>query len=103
MTNQMCLSHFSKKPVGEIRSASQGWKDDYRSCYEKPKGLWVSVDGEDDWHSWCSGNMPGWLEDVTRYQVHLAEQAHVLLISDIAGMYLFQDEFARVIEDKWRG
>lgn len=47
------LLHYTPKPfVGPILSLSQDWSTKL-SSYRKPKGLWVSVEGEDDWPSWC--------------------------------------------------
>lgn len=43
----MKLIHYSPKPLTEVRDARNTVPD------LKPNGLWVSVEGEDDWPSWC--------------------------------------------------
>jgi len=43
------LSHFTREPLTEIRPAQQ----EGRKKIWKPAGLWVSVDGEHDWLTWC--------------------------------------------------
>lgn len=54
MIDRHCrLSHYSNEPVVTVRSVEQGWRYGMPSVYEKPSGLWVSVDGEDDWTAWC--------------------------------------------------
>lgn len=48
----MRLIHYSDDYLTEIRDVEQGTG---RACKrgDKPNGLWVSVEGEDDWLSWC--------------------------------------------------
>jgi hypothetical protein len=54
--DRRALTHYSATPLGPLKSATQtpedgrGWQ-----FIDKPKGLWVSVDGEDDWLNWCIG------------------------------------------------
>ncbi len=45
------LSHFSDEPIVAVHSVDQKWRYGEPSEHEKPKGLWLSVDGEDDWAS----------------------------------------------------
>lgn len=42
-------SHFSSYPIENLIAIDQGDK-----TWHKPKGLWLSVDGEDDWPAWCA-------------------------------------------------
>lgn len=42
------LLHYSREPLVTIRSVEQ--LDDQS---RKPRGLWVSVEGDDDWKQWC--------------------------------------------------
>jgi len=48
----MNLLHYSPKvlTLDALESRTQNTEP---SVYEKPKGFWVSVEGEDDWASWC--------------------------------------------------
>ena len=48
----MKLLHYSRAPLVEKHDATQ---DDHF----KPSGLWVSVEGEDDWRNWCEGESFG--------------------------------------------
>jgi hypothetical protein len=89
------LSHFSEKTLGEIRSVEQRLQGDYKSEFEKPKGLWVSVDGEDDWESWCRSEMTGWIEHKQRYRVILAETPRILVLSSHCDLDDFQHEYGR--------
>lgn len=43
------LSHFSRQPIGALHYVDQ----DPCPITSKPSGLWVSVDGEEDWPTWC--------------------------------------------------
>jgi hypothetical protein len=55
----MKLSHYSASATLVPESKTQG------DPTNKPRGLWVSVDGEDDWASWCRGE-----------EFHLDDLAH---------------------------
>lgn len=96
------LSHFSKKPLGAIRSIEQHWDDDYRSCYDKPKGLWVSVDGEQDWQEWCQSAMPDWMDGVQRYRVHLARNHRLLVLTRGYELQDFTLKYGRQNETRYR-
>lgn len=72
------LSHYSSAPIGEaIRSVKQVGEPHF-----KPKGFWVSVDGEDDWAAWCRGGEFNLAGLAVRHRVVLQPEARVLTISD---------------------
>lgn len=48
----MIFSHYSNTPVGPLELKRQ-LPTRFSS---KPDGLWVSVDGDDDWPQWCQAN-----------------------------------------------
>ena len=72
----MQLSHFTSEPIDAIVSKSQ--KEDE---YFKPRGLWVSVDGPDDWLSWCRTEEYGDIDNKIRYKVGLNGNCNVLILS----------------------
>lgn len=72
----MDLSHFTSKPIDVIVSRSQ--EEDQ---YFKPNGLWVSVDGTDDWPSWCRSEEYGDIDNEIRYKVDLNDNCKVLILS----------------------
>jgi len=74
------LSHFSSEPVSVVRSVEQRWRYELPSEHEKPKGFWVSVDGEDDWASWCASEDFGIGQ--IRHNVVLAPNANILRCHD---------------------
>lgn len=47
------LRHYSDAPIGPILSVGQHNVTNLMFPYAKPRGLWFSVEGEDDWKSWC--------------------------------------------------
>jgi hypothetical protein len=91
------LSHYSAEPLGELRSVpeqtpmspSLGW-----SFGDKPRGLWVSVDGHDDWAEWCISN--GWhLEGLEhRHVIVLKEPSNLLWLTDPGAIRTFQEHFS---------
>lgn len=90
---KLLLSHFTDTPLGVIRSVEQKFDGDYRSCYEKPRGLWVSVDGDDDWKSWCESESFGLGSQ--RHRISIKPQSSVLLITSAYGLDVFTETFGR--------
>ena len=89
-TKSLTLTHYTHLPV-----------DLSERCYEqedlspgtKPIGLWVSVDGPDDWTEWCAaesfgiGSFP--------YRVTLRCDHRLLVISSLDEFDEFQKAFGR--------
>lgn len=95
------LSHFTKAPLGPIRSRPQEDRE-YKSRFDKPRGLWVSVDGEDDWQRWCQSEMPQWMENVRRYRITLVESPRVLVLTSPCDLYDLQRQYGKRAEDRWQ-
>lgn len=95
LPDDLRLSHWSDKPLGAIRSVVQGWEGDYRSKYHKPKGLWVSVDGKDDWQAWCESEMPQWMEGHERYRITLAAAPRILMLPTPFDLDTFTSKYGR--------
>jgi hypothetical protein len=93
------LSHFTDEPLVTLRSVEQPTKD-YRSEFDKPKGLWVSVDGDDDWASWCAGS--DFDIGQKRYNVILKPEANILLIKSASALMDFTYDYGVEREDGYR-
>lgn len=75
------LSHFSGERIRAVQPREpQGRRAD------KPVGLWVSVDGEDDWEQWCIAENFGLPRLAIRHRVTLAPDANILHIDSVAGL-----------------
>lgn len=74
----MRLLHYSDNPVLTVRSVSQA--DPERSRFDKPKGFWISVEGEDDWASWCRNENFRDVDAQVVTEVFLTRDANVLLL-----------------------
>lgn len=102
----MKLSHYSDHDAITPYAAEQL---DKVFTYEKPRGLWVSVDGEDDWHAW--NQVEQWRDTGSqhRHQVTLADDHQVLVLDTIEKVMAFDqhwsrpDMFAGAQGDRWRG
>lgn len=71
----MRLLHYSEKPLERVRHACQ--HIEYDDGAFKPIGLWVSIDGEDDWRSWC---------EAENYQLHNLNFAHEITLKPDANI-----------------
>lgn len=83
------LSHFSSEPVINMYERKQTSAQDM-----KPTGLWVSVDGEDDWPSWCLAESFCRNDDLRfRHRVVLRPDNRVLLLSDKQALRWFGNKY----------
>ncbi|AXQ62302.1 hypothetical protein KNU09_gp71 [Gordonia phage TillyBobJoe] len=65
--------------------------------FEKPKGLWVSVTGPDDWPEYCLPEFNGMRPEARLRHAHnvtLAPGANVLRLDDVADMLEFHRTYA---------
>jgi hypothetical protein len=96
----MEFSHYSDAPTVTPRACEQP------GFSIKPKGLWVSVDGPDDWPTWC-GNESFPL-GANRFKITIADGPLILSTSD--DVRAFGAEYAtkhdpslsRMMLDWWR-
>ena len=98
----MTLSHYSDSAAPIVFCAVGQKGHDAREVYRKPEGLWVSVDGEDDWKSWCK-NEGYRLENLKhRHILTLSAIANVLLIDSAADLETFTQKFSRKRGIEWQ-
>lgn len=83
----MLLSHYSAKKLGAITDGDPR----RRGGAYKPRGLWVSADGADDWPAWCRSE--GLDAGALRYRINLAGDAKVLRIESVAALDAFDDRY----------
>lgn len=86
----MILSHYSNQMFGQVKSVEQPIG---AMPYAKPRGLWVSVDGPDDWPSWCLRE--NFMTDtlVHRFEVTLSSNQRVLHLSNSKALMSFTEAF----------
>lgn len=96
----MRLLHYSPKPL-QLHECSYLQNNKY-GAPGKPNGLWVSVEGEDDWASWCSSEMPKWIEGraITEISISAAAMHRVLVIENLPTFDAFHEQYAVVLEFK---
>ena len=69
--------------------------------FGKPEGFWVSVEGEDDWPSWCRGEECFIDSLAVAHQVTLVDRPNLLIVSTPVGIdsltatYAVQTEWER--------
>ena len=87
----MILSHYAAQPLEALKptNAAEG-----HTPY-KPRGLWLSVDGEDDWPAWCVSEGFGLDRLKVRHAVTLRADARILHLRDANELVAFTREFAK--------
>jgi len=89
----MRLIHYSDKPLHRVHSIDQSGEAYRYHRGSKPIGLWVSVEGEDDWRSWCEAES---FRDIARQhatEVVLHPRHRVLILPTATAMTLFQHQY----------
>lgn len=86
----MNLSHYTDKPftLDLDRTYDQG-----EFGNGKPRGLWVSVDGELDWPEWCRAENWGLHTLAHRTPIALAPGANILTLTGIDEIKAFTAEY----------
>jgi len=94
----MDLSHYGSERLGSIYSVLQQGE---AHVFQKPSGLWVSVDGPDDWPSWCISEDFNLIGDGFKYRhkVYLEPDAPVLELHSHAELYWFDSYYANQYKD----
>lgn len=84
------LIHYSDTHLTGVYSCRQ---DEGRAFQrgDKPNGLWVSVEGPDDWRAWCEAEQFGCLDCATEIVLH--PDANVLRIETPDALKAFHDEY----------
>ena len=89
----MRLLHYSDEPVLVVRSVAQLPNDKSWHGGRKPSGFWVSVQGPDDWYSWCKAESFRDCDAQVLHEVVLADGHGVLVISTLDDLLAFHGEF----------
>ncbi len=84
----MRLLHYSEKRLGTINSVYQ-----YDHGEMKPQGLWVSVEGDDDWLEWCTSNeyQPKRLKRCQ--EIRLKDDHNICILDSVLDIHQFADEY----------
>lgn len=92
----MRLLHHSHRPIKELRHVS--YVQHLGTANPgKPNGFWVSVEGDDDWASWCTNEAPSFLGTYT-YEIELHDGADILRIETVNQLDQFHRVFAELPE-----
>lgn len=74
----MRLLHYTTDPLTAIRSVEQVYD---APRYDKPNGLWLSVEGPDDWREWCKSEEFGDPDAQRCYEIVIAPDANLCRLS----------------------
>lgn len=84
--------HFSSSGLDEVKSTSQDVKG--VEPFFKPRGLWFSVEGNDDgWKSWCEGEMFRTAHLAIQTEIIFKETARIFRISSPEEIDTFTEKY----------
>lgn len=86
------LLHYSPKPI-ELRPVDFSVRPN-----GKPVGLWLSVEGENDWKEWCEGENFHVERLACPHEIVLKPEANILWLSSAFDIDLFTEQFAKPCE-----
>jgi hypothetical protein len=96
----LTLVHYSAIRLEEITSFDQ---PERLSLYGKPKGLWVSVESNQDdwngWREWCESEQSALDKFEYAVRIHLKDDANVKLICCGNEISAFHKQFSRPIPE----
>ena len=87
------LMHYQAKPITFDRARVYE-QVEKRASHTKPRGFWVSVEGEDDWPSWCRAEEVYQEAFGAAHEVRLADTANIRLVTSVDEIDQFHNEFA---------
>lgn len=92
------LSHYCEYPIVLDRTRAYDQSLENGRPLYKPLGVWVSVDGEDDWAQWCLQEdfCPSRL--ACRHEVRLASEEAILWLDTPQSVLDFHAEYAEESE-----
>lgn len=96
----MRLLHYSNMRLDIVHSVEQvgelyDWHDG-----RKPVGLWVSVDGENDWRAWCEAEDFLNLSEQLAHEIILRDNHRVLIVDSFAAMVDFHQLYGIKIDGR---
>lgn len=88
----MRLIHYSPRSISELQTREYDQNEVEFHC--KPNGLWISVEGSDDWKEWCKAEE--FRLDCLRfsYEVILKEEANILYLNTKEEIFSFSKQYA---------
>lgn len=85
----LALAHYSGSPIdGQLRMP-----DASSTGFNKPRAVWVSVDGDDDWPAWCISEEWGVESLAYRYVVKINPAARMVHLQSDAEVRAFDATF----------
>lgn len=78
----MILSHYNGSAEWAFEARGYVQDDPFGDTIGKPVGLWLSIDGPDDWPSWCSSESHGVERLAYRHAFEMTEPERVLHLSN---------------------
>lgn len=64
-----------------------------RFSYTKPRGIWVSCDGEDDWPAWCKSENFIDTNKQLHYRINLKKGANILFLNNSLEIDAFTERY----------
>ena len=95
----MRLMHYTESPL--VYDPDRTYVQNDVRIFGKPVGFWVSVEGEDDWPSWCTDNDFMVNSLAHPHEVALAPGHNVLLLPTVEDVRSFHTNFS--VEDPLDG
>src|SRR3990167_3568080 len=94
----MRLIHYSKTPLTAVRSTRH---NAHLVGAYKTSGLWVSVEGDDDWLNWCRGESWGLDGFSHATEVILSKDAEIMHLKNASQIDKFTNEFRPKNRPEW--
>lgn len=84
---------YSDAPIDKSKLETRPQRRELRNKYEKPRGFWITDDGEDCWKTWCLGENFETHRLSHKHEVVL-DEARVLIVRSAFELDTFTREFS---------
>ena len=88
------LIHYSSEKINVLEKRE--YDQNLATFQHKPKGLWISIEGEDDWKNWCIAEKFE-LQCLTFcYEIILKEDANILYLKTAEEIFDFTKKYSLI-------
>lgn len=86
----MSLLHYTNRETLVPKTVSQ---QEANRRNDKPKGLWVSVEGKCDWREWCDAEQFRDIDNQSCFEIVLKDDADILVLDTVEKIINFNNVF----------
>ena len=89
---ELALSHYTE---AHLILEDRTYEQSDGEVYAKPRGFWVSCDGDDDWADWCRSEDFHTAGLAVRTTIRLKPEANVIMLKSYEDILAFTEKYGK--------